>query len=336
MPLMTWAGSRARLRTPKWRSGLAGDVLAQQPEPAAALGVFEPIAGDRGQDRLARHEGVQGVPAVVRQDLRLLAAGAEAGHPGNGAAEVEAPETEADARARAGEVQDEQNAARPQHAEVLAERVPQVHDVTDRVSHAEEVKGSFAEGQPLGHPLNERDAELPARLAEHSSARVQARHRARWAHDARCGAGDGARTDGDVEDLHPLREPGASQRKAAVPSPRAQGHEPGDAVVVGGGVVEDLREEATALGLVLVVLPEDGVRRHLARIAIHCSGGRAAGGTPWVARARCAPAPVRLSLFTPTCAGARAAGALRGWPVSGALGVIQRLVAERSCEREDR
>src|SRR5438874_2370689 len=175
-------------------SGLAGDVLAQQPEPAPAPGVFEPSAGDRGQDRLARHEGLQGVPAVVRQDLRLLAAGAEAGHPGNRATEVEAPETEADARARAGEVQDEQDAARPQHAEVLTERVPQIHDVTDRVSHAEEVEGSVAEGQPLDHALNEGDAELPARLAEHSSARVHARHRARRAHDARCAAGDGARS----------------------------------------------------------------------------------------------------------------------------------------------
>src|SRR5207244_449396 len=130
--------------------------------------------------------------------------------------------------------------------------------------------------------------------------------------------------------------------------------EPGDAVVVGGGVVEDLREEAPALGLVLVVLPEDGVWRHLARIAIHCNGGRepgalrgwpaagargviatgaasparSVGGPPQVPgassqrgpRARRAPWVARRRCPGRHRNGGREPGALRGWPAAGARG----------------
>src|SRR5438874_9581182 len=95
------------------------------------------------------------VPAVAHEALRLRAAGAPAGHPGDDAAEIEAAECQTDPRARTSKVHDEQRAAAPQHAEMLGEHAPEVRDVAKRVPHGQEVEALVPERKRLRHALTE-------------------------------------------------------------------------------------------------------------------------------------------------------------------------------------
>src|SRR5438445_1813016 len=92
---------------------------------------------------------LQGVPAVSHEEPRLLAACAQAGHPGDDDLEVEASDAQTDPRTRTREVHDEKRASAPQHAEVLGEHGPEVRDVAKRVSHGREVEVLVAERQRL-------------------------------------------------------------------------------------------------------------------------------------------------------------------------------------------
>src|SRR3989441_302956 len=177
-------------------------------------------------------------------------------------------EAETHPRTRTPAVHDEKRASGPPHAKVLGEHGPEVRDVAKRVSHGREVEVPVAERQRLRHALAEADPSLLVRLGEHPRAGVDAHDGTPRPHDGHGGAGERTGPHGDVEDLHPFREPGAPQCVAAVPCARAERHEIADAIVLRGGVVEETRQETSVPGLVPVVGGEDRVRRHPAWVAI--------------------------------------------------------------------
>src|SRR5437773_12036839 len=117
---------------------------------------------------------LQGVPAVPHEEPRLLAACAQAGHPGDDDLEVEASDAQTDPRTRTREVHDEKRASAPQHAEVLGEHGPEVRDVAKRVSYGREVEVLVAEWQRLRHALAEADRTLLVRLGAQPRAGVDA------------------------------------------------------------------------------------------------------------------------------------------------------------------
>src|SRR3989475_7623869 len=160
---------------------------------------------------------LQGVPAVSHEEPRLLAACAQAGPPRTDDLEVEASEAQTDPRTWTPEVHDKKRASAPQHAEVLGEHGPEVRDVAKRVSHGREVEVLVAERQRLRHALAEADPRLLVRLGEHPRAGVDAHDGTPRPHDGHGGAGERTGPHGDVEDLHPFREPGAPQCVAAGP-----------------------------------------------------------------------------------------------------------------------
>ena len=136
----------------------------------------------------------------------------------------------------------------------LGEHDREVGHVTKRKTEAQEIEPAGKKRQLLGHPLHDGDVARPGERTQHTEARVDADHLARIADDGDGLAGHEPRADGNVQNVHARRQPGANERPAPIPGSGAPRHHPFDAVVVFRGVIEDLADERRATLLPIVIL----------------------------------------------------------------------------------
>src|SRR5262245_50833913 len=266
--------------------------------------VAEAARLQHAQDRLGRHAVRDRVPVVLHQELGLLAAGAEPGDPRQDTLEIEAEEALAERRARQGDLEDQNAAARLQNAQELAKRDAQVGYVAQRVAHAQKVEVGVGERQLLDGALHEGDRDDLARLAQHANARIEADDRARLAQNARGTLRDHAGARGDVEEFHTGAKPGLLENPAPVASSGAERAQAADEIVMLGGVVEEGVDERAPVALTLVILLEDGMgdRAALGRVV---RVSRVAGHRPVSAPPR-EPHYARRSVKATSCEGAGA------------------------------
>src|SRR5262245_52916204 len=128
-------------------SGFDRPVVANQSaELLVHPALHEPHALERRQDGFRIHAVLDGVPPVAHQGAHIPVARPEGEDGAHDGPDVEAGQEPDDGRAWAGDLEQEHDAARLQHAVVLAKGEAEIGHVPQGIAHAEEVEARVAEG----------------------------------------------------------------------------------------------------------------------------------------------------------------------------------------------
>src|SRR5438445_6705910 len=123
-------------------------------------------------------------------------------------------------------------------------RVVEVGDLSQGVAHGDEIKPTIGKGEARADALHERNVETIARLGDHPERRIDTRHATGSTDQLNDFARQEARARTNVQYLHPLAQPGASERFTAIGLTGTERHDVTRAVIMFSGSIEQSVDNA--------------------------------------------------------------------------------------------